>query len=166
MRRGAPLSSPSETAAKWRSIHLGLFFLLSQISRATKHPPLHGLKDADDMKRIAFMVLIFYLAQNYRKKSIRVKKKVIFLTYRSKKRQKKDDNPSLDCRRFSVSIKPVARFRQHECLSYSTAPILAFHRVTLWLLAKGPWTNIGLNFIMLLSYVFLARRWALCCVHI
>ena len=80
MRRGASLSSPSETAAKWRSIHLGLFFLLSQISRATKHPPLHGLKDADDMKRIAFMVLIFYLAQNYRKKSIRVKKKVIFLT--------------------------------------------------------------------------------------
>lgn len=78
MRRGASLSSPSETAAKWRSIHLGLFFLLSQISRATKHPPLHGLKDADDMKRIAFMVLIFYLAQNYRKKSIRVKKKVIF----------------------------------------------------------------------------------------
>ena len=76
---GASLSSPSETAAKWRSSHLGLFFLQSQIFDKTKLSPFSGEVSEDDMKQLAFMVLaLFCRGQIYEGKLTRVKRKVIF----------------------------------------------------------------------------------------
>ena len=57
---GNIVTSPSETAAEWRSHHLGLFFLLCQILGKTKHSPELGLKFEDDMKQCAFMVLALF----------------------------------------------------------------------------------------------------------
>lgn len=76
---GASLSSPSETAAKWRSSHLGLFFLQSQIFDKTKLSPFSGEMCEDDMKQLAFMVLaLFYRLQSYKKKNLHVKEKMRF----------------------------------------------------------------------------------------
>ena len=83
---GASLSSPSETAAKWRSSHLGLFFLQSQIFDKTKLSPFSGEVSEDDMKQLAFMVLaLFYRLQSYKKKNLHVKEKMRFFIKRYKR---------------------------------------------------------------------------------